>query len=293
MDLVDIIIILIVIFLFSMIISLNTLERKKFENFQNSIQSNVFGYINTFLNKYNMQLKYKSKSENQNDKIDETFNDINYEHNEIINKFIVEPEYRIYEEIIKENKTEIKDNNTPIISNTKENVKYPDYDDILKYQSTIQPSITTKSEFNNTDNIQKCNNSISDRKNKIFGKIYQNKKAIDPIKESFIESSKLFDENYADNMYGDIGTNELSPRDTFGLLNNDEINNPEWDPNTWYKNYQTIVKTYLEDPKTRGYNISTYNNYGNIYDIGNIDLKKNTEPKGIDYIFKDSIIYNR
>lgn len=67
------------------------------------------------------------------------------------------------------------------------------------------------------------------------------------------------------------------------------INDEEWDPNKYYKRYQHHVNTYLEDPKTRGYNVTYYDQYGGLSNIGRIKLDKpDGRPKPVGYLFENS-----
>ena len=70
-----------------------------------------------------------------------------------------------------------------------------------------------------------------------------------------------------------------------------DMDEGEFDPNTWYKQFQIKVPTYLEDLKTRGYNLDAYDNVGNIYSVGKINLNdnhyKNPKPNG--FIFNNSV----
>jgi len=63
----------------------------------------------------------------------------------------------------------------------------------------------------------------------------------------------------------------------------------DFDPNEWYKQFQVKVPTYLEDTKTRGYNLEQYDNIGDIYSVGKINLTNNLykNPKPNGFIFNN------
>lgn len=95
---------------------------------------------------------------------------------------------------------------------------------------------------------------------------------------------------YKNVVYSDkdiVNVSECGPK---GAL----INDKEWNPDEFYKKYQEYVKTYFEDPMTRGYNVGDFSNYAGLYNIGKISLKKTVEyakPDG--YIFNGSASYLR
>jgi hypothetical protein len=67
------------------------------------------------------------------------------------------------------------------------------------------------------------------------------------------------------------------------------INDDDWDPNKYYKQYQHYVNTYMEDPKTRGYNVTEYDQYGGLSNIGRIKLDKpDGRPKPVGYLFENT-----
>ncbi len=75
------------------------------------------------------------------------------------------------------------------------------------------------------------------------------------------------------------------------INDNRNINEDDFDPNIWYKKFQVKVPTYLEDPETRGYNLNSFGNFGNINSVGKISLTdnyyKNPRPSGT--LFNNSV----
>lgn len=61
-----------------------------------------------------------------------------------------------------------------------------------------------------------------------------------------------------------------------------------------YRKYQQYVKTYLEDPVIRGYNINNYDNSTNLLGVGKIELMNGeTQPKPSGFVFQTSPAYIR
>ena len=73
-----------------------------------------------------------------------------------------------------------------------------------------------------------------------------------------------------------------------------KINDPEIDITEHYRQNQNFVKTYLEDPILRAYNLTSYDNYSPLFTSGKISLDKDiSNPKPTGYIFQNSPIFNR
>ena len=76
---------------------------------------------------------------------------------------------------------------------------------------------------------------------------------------------------------------------TANCYNDDNFENP-----VKYRNFQTFVKSHLEDPVLRGGNIGDYSEVSPIFQSGNISLIKDTkypEPEG--FVFNTSSVANR
>jgi hypothetical protein len=180
-----------------------------------------------------------------------------------------------------DNNNNITDPNTNL--NNKYDYNYPSYEELKKYQNNIideyddiydpKKNINENNyaEKHNINELSKCNSSIANKKIEALGKGLENK--------------------YMTLQNNDNDNNNCNYNEN--IINN--INDEEWDPNEFYKKHQIIEKSYLEDYKTRGYNIFDFDDYGTIYNIGKIDLKykETNDPKGYGYMFKNSSSYNR
>lgn len=66
------------------------------------------------------------------------------------------------------------------------------------------------------------------------------------------------------------------------------------DPSEYHRQYTYYIKSYLEGPDMRGYNVGQYNDNATLDQIGNIDLtNKYKNPKPFGYIFDSSSIYEK
>lgn len=66
------------------------------------------------------------------------------------------------------------------------------------------------------------------------------------------------------------------------------------DPINYHRQYEYYIKSYLEDPVVRGYNITEYNHNASLDQIGKIKLTKDYKnPKPSGYIFDSSPIYEK
>jgi hypothetical protein len=149
-------------------------------------------------------------------------------------------------------------------------IKYPEDTEVIQYgdykcYKKAPPVLVSKHE------PSKCaNQSINNMQRDAFGYMASNLKGVAEVK--FPSCNK-----YESNLIG----NEI-----------DEVN--EVDITQLYRENQTFVKAYLEDPVVRGYNLDSYGGYSPLFTTGKISIEKdvnNPKPKG--YIFQNSPAYNR
>ena len=135
-----------------------------------------------------------------------------------------------------------------------------------------------------------------------------NKKTVKVINNiNDLEKTSEFDIKFPDEdnvvEYGDYmcaGNTQLRNKifsSTFSTIKSPKVTNAmsedNYDTNItdMYENEQKFVKSYLEDPSVRGYNLSSYDNCSPMFTTGNISIKKDVEyPKPSGYIFKGSSV---
>jgi hypothetical protein len=83
---------------------------------------------------------------------------------------------------------------------------------------------------------------------------------------------------------------EQKRNEYYDIINGDN----DSDPTDYHRQYEYHVKSYLEDPIMRGYNINEYNHNASLDQIGKIKLSKDYKnPKPSGYIFDSSPIYEK
>ena len=150
--------------------------------------------------------------------------------------------------------------NNPSINNPSINIPS------INIPSINIPSINNYSNNNSSINNPSINNyynnnsSNNNSSNNNFSKIEPNKPINIPniCKNDFV---------YKNNSYKFINGNTDIDYNNIIIDNEQNI-----DLNDYYKNNISLIKSYLEDPKMRGYNIFASENYSNLNNIGRIDL---------------------
>lgn len=166
---------------------------------------------------------------------------------------------------------------TNFMPNTSVNVQYPDSNDIV----------------NTVDNII-SNNNIPELGSEEKPKMEETQKPTCFNKSLVDQRLKAYSYFFLnDNPAYNNQVNDIK----FPICTRDEINGGDDlndDLNERWRSQLTYVKSYLEDPQTRGSNLNSYDNYGNLSDIGNIPLNNTFKyPKPSGYIFESSVVYNR
>jgi hypothetical protein len=135
---------------------------------------------------------------------------------------------------------------------TSENVQYPDHDNIVRYGQ-----YTCKKETDKKDKIEPAKPPAD----------------MNVCKNEFI---------YNNNSYRRIsGTQNVENCNYV----NDDMNDIDY--GEYYRSKISVVKSYFEDPKLRGYNVLTSDNYAGINEIGQIDLTKKSQHPGAYNILKN------
>lgn len=149
-------------------------------------------------------------------------------------------------------------------------IPYPDDDNIVPYGN--YPYIKKMEQNQETNKAKKTicgNTSLNDMRINAYGKMTRNSKYINDIKFPICDNTER-------NLIGD------------------NINDEDIDITEIYRDQQVFVKTYLEDPIVRAYNLDTYESYSPLFKSGNIPLDnefKNPKPSG--FIFTNNPAYER
>ena len=150
------------------------------------------------------------------------------------------------------------------------NIQYPNDDEIVQYgdykcYKKAPPKIDT------VQISEKCGNkSLNDAQKNAYGYMASNMKGIAEV--SFPSCGK-----YEKDLIGE---------------NLDQIN--DVDITQLYREEQTFVKAYLEDPVVRGYNLDSYGQYSPLFTSGKISTNKDVNnPKPSGYIFPNSVAFDR
>jgi hypothetical protein len=151
-----------------------------------------------------------------------------------------------------------------------ENISYPDEEDVVSY-SEEECSKIIDNDFNVIANQQRelktCgNSSIAQQKYNCYGQMMYNSQNINDIEFPICGQT----ENIKVELNDDTDIDYLE----------------------YYRKHQMFVKSYLEDPILRGYNVDGYDNASPLFTTGKIPLDKKFKfPKPSGYIFNDSPAY--
>ena len=171
------------------------------------------------------------------------------------------------------NAIELNVNNTLKILNStiaEENIEYPDEDNLVEYSeecSQEESNYVGEVGANDQREIKTCaNDSIRKQKQDCYGNMINNSGNINDIKFPICNNS-----------------------------NNEPVElNDDYDIDylEYYRKHQMFVKSYLEDPVMRGYNVMEYNNVSPLFLNGKIPLDKKMKfPKPSGYTFDDAPTY--
>jgi hypothetical protein len=159
------------------------------------------------------------------------------------------------------------DATTALIPTTVKSVKFPDADNVVPYGDYIpkpkqEELLVDKNGFQSLS-TNKCNASLRDKRIDAVGYMMKNRYGVNS------------NNNGCNYLHDDI----------------DELN---FDPNTYYKKFQTYVERHLEDPKMRGYNVGAFDSYGGLRNIGRINLTSDIKyPKPVGYVFENTPTYTK
>lgn len=149
--------------------------------------------------------------------------------------------------------------------------------------STTLPK-TKKNILEETSN-NKCNNkSLNDAQKNAYQYMAKN---MNNVKSVNFPSCEKYERDF-------IGENldQLYQNQQECQLN--QLNDPDEDITQFYRENQTFVKSYLEDPILRGSNLTNYDNYSPLFTSGKIPLDKDIiNPKPSGYIFPNSPIFDK
>lgn len=170
---------------------------------------------------------------------------------------------------------------------------FPVYNSV---EQSVSTEDSTNIEFPNEGNFVEYGNYLAKQEaTPILTQIQTNKK------------NKLCGNNSLDSMKqsanGYMFKNSTGINDVkFPICSNNERNligdniNDDYDVNITelFRQKQMFVKSYLEDPVVRGYNLDFYETHSPLFNDGNIPLNKDVAyPKPTGYIFENSPAYNR
>lgn len=159
------------------------------------------------------------------------------------------------------------------------NIVFPKYDESKEIQQSQQTS--EKNVTNQNKNI--CQNkSLDDRRKDAYHYMSENSKEINNHTFPMCQCKCPCpcDNNMPATEY-EMTTDLNNSIDEENMLDN-------------YRKRQQYVKSYLEDPVVRGYNVDGYGSVASLKEIGRIQLNKMNEyPKPSGYIFDNSPAFNR
>jgi hypothetical protein len=161
----------------------------------------------------------------------------------------------------------------------------------IQYGYTLKPN--SENCLSGQRIVQENNNSMEQILDEQYNRISPEAHIITPEIKSILNNRKI-NKKFLSDAYKYMVQNGLYTEDQFEKEKlefrrkyNDE---DDIDPTEWFKKFQEKTPSYLEDPKTRGYNINKYDNVGNIYSVGRIKLRDNVSlnPKPNGYVFDNS-----
>lgn len=159
------------------------------------------------------------------------------------------------------------DNTQSQIEQFDESVSQEHQEQILQEtnQEESKESEKTYQEFSEKDK-RICNASIHASKLNAYGKMFDNSENINnftyPICDNKLYTDILYDTRSSDNVVDD------------------------------YRNLQQYVKSYLEDPIMRGYNVNDYDDSATLLNIGKINITNGEkQPKAVGFVFDTSPAY--
>lgn len=171
-------------------------------------------------------------------------------------------------------KSDMNIENFESIGNSKEgNVKLPKEDNIVKYNNYVCYKNDKENMEIKKDNVQ-TEKIPNEYNNKNYYEIDRSKKPENACKNDFV---------YENNSYRITTKVDPDESNPCVYLHDDT---GEIDPNIFYKSRARIIKSYLDDPKMKGFNTQIYDQFSAVKEIGNIKLENKSKfPVGIGHIF--------
>lgn len=156
-------------------------------------------------------------------------------------------------------------------NNIDENKEHYMHEKIEGFENVVNKSTNTTIESKNKDTNNKQNN---DNKRDIKEGKVNKTDPISPPKDMNICKNEFI---YKNNSYRRISGNDNGNVEGCPYID-DDMNSIDY--GEYYKSKISIVKSYFEDPRLRGYNILESDNYSGINEIGRIDLTKKSQHPG-------------
>lgn len=132
--------------------------------------------------------------------------------------------------------------------------------------------LQTKEEFNDIKQLLQKQNDIINKQTELLDK---QAKLLDKIPEINKITHNKYDDSIIEHKDENI---EVYFKELRAINDTNIKNDADIDYEEYYKNKIQYVKSYLEDPATRGYNIFESEQFSKLLDIGNIKVNDKSEP---------------